>query len=102
MIYTDGLNTLFAFGGIYAAGTFGMAMAQVIQFGILLDVTAGLGALGFAWLDDWLGAKRTILIGLAGLFVCGAAAVLVHEPLHFWLAGVCSDSSGRPRPRAAR
>ena len=45
MIYTDGLNTLFAFGGIYAAGTFGMSMAEVIQFGILLNVTAGAGAL---------------------------------------------------------
>jgi UMF1 family MFS transporter len=87
MIYTDGLNTLFAFGGIYAAGTFGMAIAEVIKFGILLNVTAGLGALGFAWVDDWLGAKRTILIALVGLFACGLAAVLVTEPLHFWIAG---------------
>ena len=45
MIYIDGLNTLFAFGGIYAAGTFGMELAEVIYFGILLNITAGLGAL---------------------------------------------------------
>ena len=87
MIYTDGLNTLFAFGGIYAAGTFGMALTEVIQFGILLNVTAGLGALGFAWVDDWLGAKRTILIGLVGLFACGTAAVVATSPLAFWIAG---------------
>jgi UMF1 family MFS transporter len=87
MIYTDGLNTLFAFGGIYAAGTFGMPMAEVIKFGILLNVTAGLGALCFGWVDDWLGAKRTIIIALVGLFACGTAAVLVTEPLHFWIAG---------------
>ncbi len=87
MIYTDGLNTLFAFGGIYAAGTFGMAIAEVIQFGILLNVTAGLGALAFAWVDDWLGAKRTILIGLVGLFACGTAAVLATSALGFWIAG---------------
>jgi len=87
MIYTDGLNTLFAFGGIYAAGTFGMSMAEVIQFGILLNVTAGLGALAFGWVDDWLGAKRTILIGLAGLLACGTAAVLVTSTLAFWIAG---------------
>jgi MFS transporter, UMF1 family len=87
MIYTDGLNTLFAFGGIYAAGTFGMALAEVIQFGILLNVTAGLGALGFAWVDDWLGAKRTILIGLVGLLACGTAAVVATSPLAFWIAG---------------
>jgi UMF1 family MFS transporter len=87
MIYTDGLNTLFAFGGIYAAGTFGMAMAEVIKFGILLNVTAGLGALGFAWIDDWLGAKRTILIALVGLFACGGAAVMATSTLAFWIAG---------------
>jgi UMF1 family MFS transporter len=87
MVYTDGLNTLFAFGGIYAAGTFGMDMAGVIRFGILLNVTAGLGALAFAWVDDWLGAKRTILIGLAGLLACGSAAVLAESTLVFWIAG---------------
>jgi UMF1 family MFS transporter len=87
MIYTDGLNTLFAFGGIYAAGTFGMDLGEVIQFGILLNVTAGLGALGFAWIDDWIGAKRTILIALLGLLACGAAAVLVTSTLAFWITG---------------
>jgi UMF1 family MFS transporter len=87
MIYTDGLNTLFAFGGIYAAGTFGMDTAEVIRFGILLNVTAGLGALGFAWVDDWLGAKRTILIALLGLFACGTAAVIATSTLAFWIAG---------------
>jgi UMF1 family MFS transporter len=87
MIYIDGLNTLFAFGGIYAAGTFGMELSEVIYFGILLNVTAGLGALAFAWIDDWLGAKRTILIALAGLFLCGLAAVIVTSKLAFWIAG---------------
>jgi MFS transporter, UMF1 family len=87
MIYTDGLNTLFAFGGIYAAGTFGMDLSEVIYFGILLNVTAGIGALAFAWIDDWIGAKRTILIALLGLLACGAAAVLVTSTLAFWIAG---------------
>jgi MFS transporter, UMF1 family len=87
MIYNDGLNTLFAFGGIYAAGTFGMDMAQVIQFGILLNVTAGIGALAFGWIDDLLGARRTILIGLLGLLVCGTVAVIATSTLTFWVAG---------------
>src|SRR3546814_15062013 len=37
MLYTDGLNTLFAFGGIYAAGTFGMSFQALLIFGILLN-----------------------------------------------------------------
>jgi UMF1 family MFS transporter len=73
MIYTDGLNTLFAFGGIYAAGTFGMDFAEVIRFGILLNVTAGLGALGFAWVTAAVIATSTLAFwiagGLLGIFV---------------------------------
>jgi UMF1 family MFS transporter len=102
MIYTDGLNTLFAFGGIYAAGTFGMPMAEVIKFGILLNVTAGLGALAFGWIDDWLGAKRTILIALVGLLVCGGAAVVVTESLHFWIAGALLGIFVGPTQAASR
>jgi UMF1 family MFS transporter len=87
MIYTDGLNTLFAFGGIFAAGTFGMPLAEVIKFGILLNVTAGIGALAFAWVDDWIGAKPTILIALAGLTLTGAIAIFVEDVTWFWIAG---------------
>ena len=47
MIYTDGLNTLFAFGGLYAAGTFNMSFSEIIVFGILINITAGFGALFF-------------------------------------------------------
>ena len=39
LIYNDGLNTLFAFGGIYAAGTFGMTLNEVLLFGIALNVS---------------------------------------------------------------
>ena len=52
MIYTDGLNTLFAFGGLYAAGTFYMSFSEIIVFGILINITAGLGALFFSFIED--------------------------------------------------
>ncbi len=78
MVYTDGLTTLFAFGGVYAAGTFGMKIDEVIVFGIALNVTAGAGAFAFAWIDDWIGARRTIAIGLAALIAVGAGLLLVE------------------------
>ena len=62
MIYADGLITLFAFGGVYAAGEFGLSLSEVIVFGIVLNVAAGAGALAFAWLDDWFGSKRVIVV----------------------------------------
>ena len=84
MIYIDGLNTLFAFGGIYAAGTFGMALEEVILFGIAINVTAGIGAACFAWLDDNIGPKRTILIALGGLIWFGGALLLASGKVWFW------------------
>lgn len=85
MIYIDGLNTLFAFGGIYAAGTFGMSMSEVLKFGITINITAGLGAGLFAWVDDYIGAKKTILISLGVMVISGAALLLIHSKFWFWI-----------------
>ena len=84
MMYTEGLNALFAFGGIYAAGTFGMEFDELILFGIALTVTAGLGAAAFAWVDDRIGPKRTILIAVTGLAVLGAVLLFVEGKALFW------------------
>ncbi len=88
MIYTDGLNTLFAFGGIYAAGTFGMPFAELILFGIAMNVTAGLGAALFAWVDDLIGPKRTILIAVVALTVLGGILLVVPSKTLFWVFGL--------------
>lgn len=87
MIYTDGLNTLFVFGGIYAAGTFDMGFAEILVFGIILNIAAGIGAFGFAWIDDWIGPKRTIVISLLALIGFGVVALLVETKLGLYIAG---------------
>jgi UMF1 family MFS transporter len=87
MLYIDALGTIFALGGVYAAGVFDMSEREVLLFGVLLNVTAGLGALAGGPLDDKLGPRTTILIALGGL-VSGAVLILaVHSLLFFWLAG---------------
>jgi UMF1 family MFS transporter len=88
MVYTDGLNTLFAFGGIYAAGTFAMTFEELILFGIAMNVTAGLGAAGFAWADDKLGAKWTIRVSVVALTILGSIVLVVETKTLFWLFGV--------------
>ena len=88
MAYADGLATLFALGGIYAAGTFAMDFDEIILFAIALNVTAGLGAIAFAWLDDGIGARATIMIALVGLLVAGAAVLSVESKTWFWAAAL--------------
>jgi len=102
MIYTDGLNTVFAFGGIYAAGTFNMSFTEVVQFGISLNVAAGIGAIGFAWLDDYVGPKPTILITLLIMFLSGTGMLVVHTKLAFWILGMVLSICVGPIQAASR
>ncbi|MDX6748838.1 MFS transporter [Geminicoccaceae bacterium 1502E] len=102
MLYNDGLNTLFAFGGIYAAGTFGMDVAEVIQFGIALNVTAGIGAFAFAPLDDRLGSKTTVLASLCGLVLASGAALLAPDKTVFWVAALALGIFVGPVQAASR
>lgn len=102
MFFIDGLATLFAFGGVYAAGTFGLDEAQVLMFGIALNVTAGLGAAAFAWLDDWFGSKRTILLALIGLMLPGMVLLVVESVVLFWLFGMLLGFFVGPAQAAGR
>lgn len=88
LFYIDGLGTVFAFGGIYAAGTFDMTVEEVLYFGIALNVTAGLGAFLFGWVDDRIGARRTIFVGLAGLICLGTPLLIVEGEQTFWILAV--------------
>ncbi len=102
LIYNDGLVTVFAFGGIYAAGTFNMALDEVILFGIVLNVVAGLGALGFGFVDDRIGGKKTVLITLVALSIATLTGVLAPHKTWLWVSGILIGVFGGPNQAASR
>lgn len=102
LIYNDGLVTIFAFGGIYAAGTFGFALSEVIIFGIVLNVASGIGAVLFGFVDDRLGGRNTVLITLAGLILAALIAVLAPTATWFWVAGILVGIFVGPNQSASR
>jgi UMF1 family MFS transporter len=102
MIYIDGLNTLFIFGGIYAASRFGMDTEEILIFAILLNITAGIGAAGFGWIDDWIGAKRTIMISVSCLTVLCGWILLVESKEWFYLLGCAIGVFMGPTQSASR
>ena len=79
MIYTDGLVSLFAFGGIYAAGTFGWNTIQIGTFGIILAAAGTLGGWLGGKLDDRLGPKRVIAGSMTLLLLAIIAILLVSR-----------------------
>ncbi len=102
LVYNDGLVTIFTFGGIYAAGTFGMDFGEIIIFGIVLNLTAGLGAWGFGFVDDRLGGKVTILITLVALALAATLGVLAPDKTWFWVAGILIGIFAGPNQSASR
>src|SRR6516165_6032032 len=76
MIYTDGLVSLFAFGGIYAAGTFGWNTIQIGTFGIILAIAGTFGGWIGGKLDDYLGSK-TVIAGSMIVLLLAIVAILL-------------------------
>ena len=102
LIYNDGLVTIFAFGGIYAAGTFGMSFQEIMIFGIVLNVSAGIGALVMGILDDRLGGKKTIQISNIVLAAAALLAVVTPWKSLFWVAGIFIGLFAGPNQSASR
>ncbi len=100
--YNNGLVTVIAFGGIYAAESFGFTLQEVLVFGIALNVAAGAGALAMGYLDDRIGGKRTIIISLIGLTVATALAIVATDKLWLWVAGVITGIFLGPNQAASR
>lgn len=102
MIYGDGLVTLFAMGGVFAQSAFGMSTDEVLQFAVAINVTAGLGAAVFGWIDDRLGSKRTVQISLLALSVIGGAILLVDDTMSFLVLGSALGIFVGPAQAASR
>lgn len=102
LLYNDGLVTVFAFGGIYAAGTFGFTTRDILIFGIVLNVTAGAGAFVLGFLDDKLGGRRTIALSLWGLVAATLIAILAPNRAWFWVAGILVGIFSGPNQSASR
>ena len=102
LIYNDALVTIFAFGGIYAAETFGFSVAQVLVFGIVINLAAGIGAIAMGFLDDKLGSKHTIMASLGGLIIATLLAVFSTHRALFWVAGIIIGIFAGPNQASSR
>lgn len=94
MLYQDGLNGLFAFGGIYAASVFAWSTTEIGIFGIIIIVSATLGAWIGGHMDDRFGPKPTVLVSLVALLCIGAFILSVQQTRIFWIMEVAAPTDG--------
>ena len=106
LVYNDALITIFAFGGIYAKQVFDFTFNEIFLFGIVLNVTAGIGALAMGFLDDILGGKKTIQISNVGFIIACTLAVIAPDLNNgrfiFWIAGSMIGIFSGPNQAASR
>ena len=88
MIYTDGLITLFSFGGIYASGTFNFSFNEIIIFGIAINLSAAIGSYFFGFLEDKIGIKKVILLSLSLLIIVCFVTLIIDNKILFWFLGI--------------
>jgi UMF1 family MFS transporter len=95
MIYTDGLVSLYAFGGIYAAGMFGWNTIQLGTFGIILAIAGTFGGWFGGKLDDFLGPKR-VIAGSMTILLAAVVAILLVEKESLLFISVAPPAPGGP------
>jgi UMF1 family MFS transporter len=94
-VYEDGVNTVIAFAGIFAAQTLGFSMERLIGLYIVVQVSALLGALAWAWPTDRFGPRRVVMITLCQWAAVVVAAYFIETQAQFWgLAVVAGTGLG--------
>ncbi|MBI5197708.1 MAG: MFS transporter, partial [Nitrospirae bacterium] len=88
LFYEDGINTVVLFSGIFAVQVLGFTPKDLILFFIVMQVSSALGAYGFGFVTDRLGAKRTISITLLLWLGIVVAAYGVQTQEQFYYVGL--------------
>jgi UMF1 family MFS transporter len=102
LIYNDGLVVIFAMGAVFASQVYGFTTEETIIFGIVLNISAGIGAIGFGFMDDRIGGRNTILLSLVGLAIAGTLAILGQSRETFWTAAIFVGLLVGPNQSASR
>lgn len=102
LFYTDALNTVFIFSGIYAATYYHFALSEILLFGLIANVVAGIGCLIFGFIDDYLGPKFVLTLSLSSFLLSLIILFLTTSAFFFWLFGLVIATLSGPLQASSR
>jgi UMF1 family MFS transporter len=102
LLYTDGINTVVVFSGIFAAQVLGFTPRDLIIYFLITQLSAGAGAYGFGILADRIGAKRVIMMSLWVWIGIVAWAFVVRSPAEFYMIGLVAGAALGANQAASR
>ena len=102
LFYNDGLVTIFSVGPLFMSDVFDLELAQVLYWGLGVQIASGVGAFLMGFLDDRLGGKRTVLVTVLGLIIGGVWAVTATSLTSIYVAGFWVGIFVGPNQAASR
>jgi len=100
LLYNDGIQTVIAIAAIFAAQELKMSSTNLILVILMIQFVAFIGAHGFGWMANRIGARNAVLVSLAIWSVCViyafagmrnpavvAAIGMPQDQLEFWVLG---------------
>ncbi len=96
LVYWSGVVLVMVFGNIYATGLFDWDATGSAAFGLAVLAASVLGAAGGGVLDDRLGSRNALILGLLGLAACLAAILGVEADRLFGVIAVAPPVAEAP------
>lgn len=88
--FSCGLSTVIGFAAIYAERTVGFTAGELIGMFLVLQLSSAGGAFLFGWIQDSIGARRTIQMTLVLWLLVSAGAALATTKALFWAVALAA------------
>jgi len=92
LVYEDGVNTVVAFAGVFAAKTLGFSFEEIIGLFMLVQISALLGSAAWAKATDRLGPRLVVRVTLVQWTLVTVLAYFVYAKWHFWVVAVLAGT----------
>lgn len=87
LLYNAGVQTVIVFASIFAQKAIGMTAGQIVIFFLVSQLSAALGAFGFGFLQDSVGAQKSIIASLVIWILVCVGAYFATTASAFYVVG---------------